>query len=229
MLRAVLFDATGTLIRLREPVGETYARLARRHGVALPAGRLDDAFRRVLPDMPPPLHPGLRGEVLRTAERAWWHEAVRRTFRAADGTARFDDFAAFADAAFDHYAGEAAWDCAPGARELLRRLDERRIGLAVVSDFDHRLPGILRALGLSPPLAHVLLPGETGALKPDPAPFAQALARLGVAAGAAVVVGDDAKDSEGARRAGIRALRLEGPATLRGLERRLDDLEAEGP
>jgi FMN phosphatase YigB (HAD superfamily) len=26
--RAVLFDATGTLIELREPVGETYARTA---------------------------------------------------------------------------------------------------------------------------------------------------------------------------------------------------------
>ena len=41
----MLFDAAGTLIELREPVGETYARVARKHGLALPPDRLEAAFR----------------------------------------------------------------------------------------------------------------------------------------------------------------------------------------
>ena len=59
-IRAVLFDAVGTLIELREPVGETYARMARPFGVALPAWRVDDAFRRILKRAPPLVFPDAR-------------------------------------------------------------------------------------------------------------------------------------------------------------------------
>ena len=38
-IHAVLFDAAGSLIRLREPVGATYAREAKGFGVDLPASR----------------------------------------------------------------------------------------------------------------------------------------------------------------------------------------------
>ena len=41
----MLFDAAGTLIELREPVGETYARVARAHGVALSPDQLEATFR----------------------------------------------------------------------------------------------------------------------------------------------------------------------------------------
>ncbi len=33
MLKAVFFDAAGTLFEAREPVGHTYARIARKHGL----------------------------------------------------------------------------------------------------------------------------------------------------------------------------------------------------
>ena len=57
-IRAVLFDAAGTLIELAESVGETYARIAERFGVALPASRLDDAFYRVWASAPPMMSNG---------------------------------------------------------------------------------------------------------------------------------------------------------------------------
>ena len=37
--RAVAFDATGTLFEATESVGEVYARIARDHGIELPAWR----------------------------------------------------------------------------------------------------------------------------------------------------------------------------------------------
>ena len=47
VLRAVLFDAAGTLIHVRAPVGVTYARLARAHGVTASAERICGVLGRV--------------------------------------------------------------------------------------------------------------------------------------------------------------------------------------
>jgi putative hydrolase of the HAD superfamily len=219
-LRAVLFDATGTLIALAEPVGETYARVARRHGVDLSAARLEDAFRRVLAAAPPlPVGPAPGVEA---RERQWWRERVRATFRAADQSRPLaDPEAAFAQL-WAHYADPAAWRPRPGAREALRALGARGWRRAVVSNFDHRLPALLGGLGLGDELEAVVLPGAAGAAKPDPRIFRCALARLRVGAGEAVYVGDDvAQDRGGARAAGLAAIDVSGLATLAELPQRL--------
>ncbi len=49
---AVLLDAAGTLIRPSEPVGETYAAVARRFGAELEADKLAQAFKAVFGGMP---------------------------------------------------------------------------------------------------------------------------------------------------------------------------------
>lgn len=226
MLRAVLFDAAGTLIRLRRPVGETYAAAAREQGVSLPAAHVEDAFRRVLAGMPTMVFPGLEGEALRDAERGWWRELVRRTFRAADGSARFRDLEGLFAALFAHYGTAAAWTPAPGAREALRGLAARGLRLGVASNFDHRLPGLLAELGLLPPLERVVLPGEVGAAKPDRRLFEAAVSALGVSAHETVYVGDDPeRDVAGARAAGLRAVAVTELATLASLPAHLSAME----
>ena len=112
-LRAVLFDAAGTLIETARPVGETYAERAREHGVRLSAGRLGDAFRRILAGAAPLVFPEAPGDRLPELERDWWRTVVRSTFLAADGTARFRDFDAFFAGLYAHYAGAAAWAVRP--------------------------------------------------------------------------------------------------------------------
>lgn len=220
--RGVLFDAAGTLIRLREPVGETYARVAREHGVGLPAAHVGDAFRRAIRGMPP-LAPAEPDPALsRAAERAWWRELVRRTFRAADGSAVFRDFGALFDALFAHYADPRAWIAAPGALAGLRALRGRGLRTGVVSNFDHRLGGLLEGLGLAPFLEIVVRPADAGAAKPDPRIFSFALDQLGLRPEEAVYVGDDADDDiAGATRAGLRAVDV---ATLASLADVLDIL-----
>lgn len=225
MIRAVLLDAAGTLLRPREPVGETYARIARAHGVELPAWRLDDAFRRALRAAPSMPIPGEASERERL-ERAWWRDVVRATFRSADQMVRFGDFEACFAALFAHYARPDAWLALPGAAEALAALAAAGRRVAILSNFDHRLPAILAGLGLGSP--EVLLAGELGAAKPDPRCFARALARLGVAAAEAVYVGDDPeRDLAAARRAGLRAIDAGSLATLRELPDRVARLEAE--
>ncbi len=221
-LRAVLFDAVGTLILLREPVGETYARFARGQGVVLPPEQIEDAFARIFRTLPPMAFPDLPLERRPARERAWWHEVVRRTFRAADGCAVFSDFDALADALFAHYAGAGAWRVADGALECLDALRDAGLRIGVVSNFDHRLPPLLDSLGFARAFDVIALPGEAGAAKPDPAIFAFALQRLDAGAGEAIVVGDDPReDVAGARAAGLRAIELAPPATLQSLAQRI--------
>jgi putative hydrolase of the HAD superfamily len=226
-IRAVLFDAVGTLLRLREPVGETYGRMAARHGVRLPAWRLDDGFRRILAGAPPMAFPGEPPERAHALERAWWRARVRETFRATDQTARFADFEAFFDALFVHYGTAEAWEAMPGAADALGALTARGLRLAVASNFDHRLPSILEELDLLGFFEIVWGPARAGAAKPDPAFFHGLLARLGVEPAAALHVGDDpSEDLAGARAAGLRAVAVEPPATLADLPARIAALDA---
>ncbi len=221
-LRAVLFDATGTLIELAEPVGETYARGAARHGAAISAWRLGDAFLRVLRKAPARVFPGVPRAQVEAHERAWWRDLVRSAFLAADSAVRPADFEACFEALWCHFAGAAAWRARPGAQEALVALRRAGLRTAVVSNFDRRLQGILMGLGLAPLLDAVVLPSDAGAAKPDPEILRHALACLGCEPGSAVLVGDDpARDLEPARRLGLATIDVRELATLAELPARV--------
>jgi putative hydrolase of the HAD superfamily len=204
--RAALFDATGTLIALREPVGDTYARIAAEHGIGVSAWRLGDAFRRVIARSDPTVLPAGSPETTAAREREAWREIVRQTFLAADTATAQRDLGGVSDALFAHFGRAAAWRVREGAEEALCGLREAGVATAVVSNFDGRLRGILDGLGLGRHLDLVWLPADAGAAKPDPAIFTGALRALGVAPSRALFVGDDAaRDLAGARAAGIAA------------------------
>ena len=97
---------------------------------------------------------------------------------------------------------------------MLAALRGLGLGLAVVSNFDSRLPPLLDALGLAPFFDVVACSGAVGTAKPDGAIFAHALAVLGVEAHEALHVGDSrVNDYDGARAAGIEALLVDRGAT----------------
>lgn len=229
-LRAVLFDAAGTLIETARPVGEVYSERARAQGVALPAARLDDAFQRILAQAPPLVFADAAPDRIVALETEWWRRLVRGAFLAADGTARFRDFDGFFDGLYAHYADAAAWRARPGALQALESLRNAGLATGVVSNFDGRLPGILAGLGLAERLGVVMLPGEARAAKPDPRIFALALARLGVPPAAALYVGNDrVRDLEGARAAGLAAIDATALATLADLPALVRSREEEAP
>ena len=208
----MLLDAAGTLIDVVEPLGETYARFARSFGADFDPDALTAGFRAAFHDMPPMAFPGLRGAALDRAERGWWRTVVRRVFGEAGGVA--PEFDACFDHLYAHYASARAWRVFPEAPAVLSSLRERGAALAVVSNFDSRLPPLLEALGLAAFFDAVVCSGEAGAAKPDRAIFAHALATLGVEASQALHVGDSREaDYDGARAAGVEALLVDRRAT----------------
>jgi putative hydrolase of the HAD superfamily len=228
-IRAVLFDATGTLIELRDEVGATYSRVAASYGVSLPARRLTDAFTRVLRHAPPRVFADETPDAAADLERAWWRERVRQTFRAADSTVRFADFDGFFDTLYEAFASAETWQLRRGAAQVLAALHDDGLALGVVSNFDHRLPRILDQLGIGAQLRVVALPHLHGAAKPDAALYRAALTRLDVTADECVYVGDDPEnDGVGAKNAGLHFLDARAPAALEVLPARIAEIATLG-
>lgn len=224
--QAVIFDAVGTLLHPREPVGETYARLARRYGVDLPASRLEEAFSRMLAAAKPNVFPGRPLAEVAELDREWWRALVRGVFRAADGAAHFEDFDAFFDTLFETYASHEAWELTKGTRETLTELHREGRVLAVLSNFDQRLRGILRGKHIHHYFAAVTLPADAGAAKPDRAIFDICLKRLGLPGHRCLYVGDRAReDLEAARAAEMLAIDVASLSSLTELPERIHKLE----
>jgi putative hydrolase of the HAD superfamily len=229
-IRAVLFDATGTLIELRESVGESYARFAESHGVRLPAWRLADGFARIVAGRPPRVFPGARPDEVAALERSWWRDVVRDTFRATDQTVSFDDFEAFFAEVFGWYATAEAWRLREGVADALAALAARGLRQGVLSDFDYRLTEVLESLGIASFFETVTLAGAVGASKPDPQIFAAALETFGLPTGEVVYVGDDPdRDLEGARRAGLPAIDVTSLASVAELPDHLATVSSAAP
>jgi HAD superfamily hydrolase (TIGR01509 family) len=100
----------------------------------------------------------------------------------------------------------------PEARLVLETLGASR-PLALVSNFDH--PRYVRTLlakhGLDRFFQSIVISGEAGASKPDPAIFQLALAETGLTASDVIHVGDTIEDTDGAIAAGITPVLLERP------------------
>jgi putative hydrolase of the HAD superfamily len=207
-IRAVLLDAAGTLITTAEPVGETYARWARKFGAVLSPETLDQGFRQIFPGMPAMAFPGQSGAALVAQERDWWRRLVRQVLDiAGGGVANFEEYF---EAVYHHFASPDAWHLYPEVDPFLRQLRAEGYLVAVVSNFDSRLPVILEGLGLAPYLQVVVFSTAAGAAKPDQHIFRLTLRHLGLTPAQAVHVGDGLEpDYRGARGAGLNALLLQ--------------------
>ena len=212
---ALLLDAMGTLIGLRRSVGSSYAALAAEYGLEADAAAIDRAFPRVYRQAPPLAFPGLSGAALHAAEIHWWGARILETLRIAlaspdeqltDGLPE-----GLALALFEHFTDPALWRPYPEVPDCLRRWRQRGLRLAVVSNFDSRLEGLLAGLGVAEHLETVVVSSAAGAAKPDPAPYRLALEALGLPPEAVWHVGDSPEDEAGARAAGIRCLLVKRP------------------
>lgn len=208
----IFLDAAGTLIRPRVSVGESYADIARQHGVETSAETVDRAFRQAWKQSPPPLHP--EGQSSPDDDRGWWRAIVEKTFHSALGrplppeTLRplFDDL-------YSHFAQPEAWAVYDDVRESLEAMAALH-PLWVLSNFDRRLIKILSGHGLCQYFKGFILSSEVGAPKPHPRIFQAALDAAQCPASQCFHIGDDpACDHEGAAAAGIHVFPLNRPQT----------------
>lgn len=201
-IRAVTFDAGGTLLAPHPSVGVIYREVALRHGGDLPEAALDRgfhaAFGTVAKDASVP-DPEAR-------ERDFWKRVVRRSLEGLEGRPPRDFEAFFADL-WETFAHAGRWRLLDGAVPLLETLRGRGFRLGVLSNWDRRLHPVLEGAGLRAFFDAVVISSEAGCEKPDPGIFRVAERLLGTPASACLHIGDSRRhDLAGARGAGWRAL-----------------------
>lgn len=221
MIRAVFFDAVGTLIRPFPSVGAVYARVAADHGLRCRARVLErhfhPAYRALFPER---FFGPSRLQTADPRERRWWRKVVARTLEQAAGRRP----PPVLEAALEAFSRGAAWRPCAGAMEVLAALAGRDLKIGLVSNYDSRLHRVVLELGMAPFLGAVLVSSEVGWAKPSPRIYRAALARFGVRPEEALMVGDRmVEDFRGARAAGLHALlfdpcgRERGPHVIRSL------------
>ena len=207
MIRAVTFDVTGTLLHSPR-LGELYAEVLSRHGIAVSPGEAGRLVRLVWQELACSADPGRdRFRSHPEGARGFWQRFLERLAEHLEAPVP----SRFAAAELFHRFGTPeAWEVYPEVREVLTALREQGLRLAVISNWDERLPLLLERLGLTPFFDAVVTSSEVGVEKPDGRIFTEALRRLGVEPGEALHVGDSPLDDvEGAIAAGMEAVRLD--------------------
>lgn len=202
-VRAVFFDAVGTLLFPEPPAAAVYAQVGRRFGSRYDEEAVAQRFRSAFAaEEAADRAAGLRTSEAREVER--WRRivaAVLDDVTDAEGCFRV---------LYDHFARPAGWRCNPDAPALLRRLADRGLAPGVASNYDRRLRPVLAGFAELAPLTTVVISSEVGWRKPAPEFFAALCRAVALPPEQVLLVGDDYdNDFEGARATGLRPLLLD--------------------
>ena len=180
MLEAVLFDLDGTLADTAPDMARTVNEMRTRRGLAPVAPAV----------VRPHVSKGARGMLMAAFEMTTDHP----------------DFPAMREEFLEIYADNLCVDSAlfPGMQGLLDRLEAEEIAWGVVTNkFERFARALLEHMGIAS-RASVIIGGDTcRKAKPFPDPLLAAAARLGVSPAGSLYVGDDERDVQAARAAGM--------------------------
>lgn len=222
-IKAVFFDAAGTLMKPARSVGESYASIAGRHGKEVTPGDVMARFRECFETAPRLAFPGAAADAIENLERQWWKNLVSQVFAP---WGRFENFDAYFAELFEYFADPAAWELYPEVPQTLAALKQRGLITDVISNFDSRLIRILDGLGTGAQFGNVFVSSRIGYAKPDRRIFDAALRHHGLAAAEALHVGDsEIHDLDGARQAGLKGVLIERRKDSRAPDR-IDSLRS---
>jgi putative hydrolase of the HAD superfamily len=199
-VKAVFFDAVGTMLHPKPGAGEVYREVGRRYGVELSLGaarrRFDLAFRR-------------QEDIDRAGAWVTSEQREYQRWRAIVGEVLMGvgDFESCFAELYDHFARPAAWQCAPAAETVLPDLARRGFMLGLASNYDHRLHAVVAGMAALRPIQHVVVSSEVGWRKPAREFFEALSRRTSLPPEEILLVGDDYEnDYVGARAAELQAL-----------------------
>ncbi len=184
-----------------------YARAFARWGVEVSESTVDDAVQATWREVAEGRAMGLERWGARDGERGFWRRFVQGVFGRAGGGVLPE---AMLQELIDHFGNPHHWCVYPDVVPVLDELFRRGTLVAVVSNWDSSLPGLLERLELAPRFQTIVVSAIAGVSKPSAAIFVEALERTGTKADEVVHVGDHpTEDYEGARAAGLSALLLD--------------------
>ncbi|HZA38847.1 MAG TPA: HAD family hydrolase, partial [Candidatus Baltobacteraceae bacterium] len=122
MIKAIFFDAVGTLMHLTRTVGDDYALVGSEVGLTLDARQLDRAFYKAWNEMP-----------RRTAidgprphdDKGWWRDLVNLVLDQVSPSLSEFDRDNFFEIAYEHFAEAGPWELYPEVVDVLENLHPR--------------------------------------------------------------------------------------------------------
>jgi N-acetyl-D-muramate 6-phosphate phosphatase len=183
MIKAVLFDLDGTLADTAPDLG--YAVNLMRAARGMPA-----------------LAPEVTRPVTSLGARGLLHVGLDITPEHAEYEHLRDEF-------LSNYAANLCRETRlfPGIAELLSELEHRALVWGIVTNKPERYTHpLLELLGLHARAACIIGGDTTGKIKPDPAPLLAAAERISTPPGQCLYVGDDERDIQAGRAAGMKTV-----------------------
>lgn len=209
-IHVVFFDAAGTLFRVKRSVADIYFDLAVPYGFRRgPDSReaIKGAFKRAMQDAPPPAFQVTDPAEIKRCERLWWFDVVHNVFYRVGMFDRFDDFF---EEVFRRFDGPEFWELYPETIDVLKGLRDRGLELGIISNFDSRLFGVLKGLGIGEYFDTVTISSLARSAKPAPGIFRLALEKHALDPEEALHVGDSLRDDVmGAQKAGLAGLLIQ--------------------
>jgi len=205
-IKAIFFDAVGTLIHPQPSAAAAYADIGSRFGTRYTRPEISVRFRAAF-KREEAIDQANRWRTSERRERERWYNIVSNVLDdVADMESCFDEL-------YRHFARPASWRCDAVMMKLLRDLhkENRKIGLA--SNYDERLNALIAGFPELQCLAPVVISAEIGWRKPAAEFFAAVCRSVNLPAEHILFVGDDpVNDYQGALAAGMPAILLQDGA-----------------
>jgi putative hydrolase of the HAD superfamily len=194
-IKAVTFDIGGTLIEPWPSVGHVYAEVAARHGLkTFSPDQLNARFKQAW-----------RARKHFGHSRNDWEDLVNEVFGPDSNPSSGTFFAEL----YDRFAQPEAWHLFEDVVPALDALASRGLKLAVISNWDERLRGLLQALKLDRYFEVFAISCEVGFPKPSPVIFQHAAEKLGLPPKSILHIGDSLEmDVNGAIASSFHALQI---------------------
>ncbi len=222
-LKAIVFDAVGTLLEPTPSVWQVYATAAQTAGGPVPEAsilkhRFVEAFQRE-----EAIDQTAHWQTNEPRERARWQAIVRHCLQEVPSI----------DAAFaylwQHFAQPSAWRVPKDAETLLTQLHGLPGGptLAIGSNFDARLRSVVAGFPALVGIPILLISSELGVRKPAAAYYAHVRNRLGCSPEQILILGDDlANDYQAPAQLGYQTLLYDPFGRHPDIPKRIDSFDA---
>lgn len=207
-ISAVTLDAGNTLLHSDPSPAAIYAEQLSRFGPAVTPAEVGPVFQEAWTEMQRLTAPGTdRYGSVAGGEKAWWGAFVRKVLDTLEHPAPWRPLL---DDLFEAFSQPSIWKTYSDTLPALREIRDQGVRLAVISNWDRRLPKILDDLELMPFFETVTVSGMEGVEKPSPEIFRRTLDRLELPPEQVIHVGDSPHDDYGgAAAAGLRPVLID--------------------
>jgi len=212
---AVTFDAGNTLLFCDPSPAEIYSEALSRSGRKVTAEEIEPVFAAAWAELQARTPPGVdRYNSQPGGERQWWGGFLREVLARLDHDA---EWLPLLDELYTAFSNPAVWKVYPETRATLAALCDRGLEMAVISNWDRRLPEILDGLDLTGWFKVITVSAIERIEKPAAGIFQRTLSKLGVRPGETLHVGDSPlEDYEGSRSAGMIPVLVDRPGIFTG-------------